>query len=84
LVKPTAAAFLGLEAAARSEWSPARPPACRSHSVHRPPSPAPIRTPLPTHEEKEGEIEKGGEGGEKRIREDDTWDLHVSGFHTFF
>jgi hypothetical protein len=26
----------------------------------------PIRTPLPTHEEKEGEIEKGGEGGGRR------------------
>uniref|UniRef100_A0A0D3H2I5 Uncharacterized protein n=1 Tax=Oryza barthii TaxID=65489 RepID=A0A0D3H2I5_9ORYZ len=28
--------------------------------------PSPIRTPLPTHEEKEGEIEKGGDGRRKK------------------
>jgi len=44
-----------------------RPPACRCRSVHRlPPLPTPIQTLLHTHEEKEGEIEKGGEGGRRK------------------
>jgi hypothetical protein len=34
-----------------------------SVSVHHPPPPPPIWTPLPTHEEREGETAKGGEGG---------------------
>jgi hypothetical protein len=42
-----------------------------------PPSLPPIRTPLLTHEEKEGEIEKEGEGGGRRDKEWMTCGTHV-------
>ncbi len=59
-------------------------PTHRYCSVHRSLLPSPIRTPIPTHEEKEGEIEKGGEGGGRRDKERMTCGTHMSVGPTIF